>query len=120
MSFQEPFKALNATCMAVPWLFVMGFSVAYTAMYMKSWNIPLFSHELTELEQAYYRTNDIGWSAYILVISNVILLTTWTVTAPWVWSRSALDSYDKYNRPLETYGTCQGRDSAEYGPDLSP
>jgi 7 transmembrane sweet-taste receptor of 3 GCPR len=54
-----------------------------------------------------------GTLAFLLNI-NVIILSVWTALDPREWVRTFKSATDVFNRPVESYGSCQGDGSLPY------
>lgn len=116
MAFQEPMatqSGLDAACMASPWLFVCGFSIAFSTISTKCWRISIVVRESIEMRRVNVRPVDVILPFVILSAVNVTLLTAWTLNAPLVWARVAVSNYDEFGRSVESYGSCRGSDGDE-------
>ena len=54
-----------------------------------------------------------GTLVFLLII-NVVILATWTAIDPREWTRTNNDATDVFNRPVESYGSCNGEGSLPY------
>ena len=108
LSLQEPVaqEGLDIACMAMPWLYTIGFSTAFSALFSKTWRINKVVRNSVELQRVRVQARDVIWPFVLLTTTNMIILTTWTAIAPLQWTRSFLPTIDQYGRGLETYGTC--------------
>ena len=115
MSFQEPtsLKGLNVSCMLVPWLFVVGFVVAFAALLSKSWRINKLFSDAAQFKRVQVRIVDAIFPLLILMTINVVLLLLWTFLSPLRWERVQIDNFDRFDRSRESYGTCKTDGSVE-------
>lgn len=108
LSLQEPVpkEGLDIACMSVPWLYSIGFSTAFSALFAKAWRINKVVRNSIEMQRVQVHTQDVIWPFALLTITNVAILTTWTIISPLHWTRKYYVSTDQYGRGLETYGSC--------------
>lgn len=111
MTFQEPAsqEGLNFACMATPWLFVLGFSTAFSAIFTKCSRISILVQRAMDLTRATVTPCDVLKPFLILTFTNITLLTAWTLKSPLVWTRISVDNFDTFGRIVETYGVCRAR-----------
>uniref|UniRef100_A0A7S1ZKP5 G-protein coupled receptors family 3 profile domain-containing protein n=1 Tax=Ditylum brightwellii TaxID=49249 RepID=A0A7S1ZKP5_9STRA len=92
--------ACSRACMAAPWIFSIGFTTAFTALFCKIWRINI----LITSSQSFRRVNvtamDVMKPFAILLTLNVIFLLVWTIVDPMEWERnitsSSADSRSSY------------------------
>jgi hypothetical protein len=53
---------------------------------------------------------DIFGTLAFLLLLNLIILITWTLSEPREWTRTERDATDVFNRHVESYGSCKGDD----------
>ena len=109
LSFQEPMSesSLDAACTSVPWLLANGFSIAFSALFTKAWRINRVMKKAVEMQRVTLRPQDVLWPFAILSCCNFIILLTWTLISSPYWSRDKTDKQDRYERSIETVGTCE-------------
>eukprot|EP00538_Stauroneis_constricta_P008799 CAMPEP_0119557714 /NCGR_PEP_ID=MMETSP1352-20130426/9290_1 /TAXON_ID=265584 /ORGANISM="Stauroneis constricta, Strain CCMP1120" /LENGTH=1625 /DNA_ID=CAMNT_0007604855 /DNA_START=168 /DNA_END=5045 /DNA_ORIENTATION=+ len=130
---------LDVSCMAIPWVYVMGFTMVLSAIYAKiircreiRTKIMLGSGKAvgsaTIATKASVRTPStitVDWEATFrftlrIFLVNAILLTIWTVTDPLQWVREEVDDNGKHQEGdmrevnMDTYGTCRGEFYTSY------
>lgn len=109
MTLQEPVFAqhdLSIACMTTPWLFVMGFSTAFSAVFAKTWRINRLFHSSVGMKRVHVRPRDVLQPFVVITSINVVLLVVWTYVAPWVWKQHYIEDYDRFGRPTQAYGVC--------------
>ena len=114
LGWQEPWRGLNFACMATPWLLVLGFSTAFSALFVKTWRINKLFRFAVELNRANVQAKDVLWPFLLMTVTNVVLLTTWTLVAPLRWTTTVDEqSLDRFGRRTDSFGSCKG-DSNEF------
>lgn len=90
----------SRACMAAPWLFSVGFTVAMSALFSKLWRINKLFHTHT-IKRMKVREVDVMAPFAILFGLNVLFLTIWTFVSPLKWQRISI-----IGEPWNTYGRC--------------
>jgi hypothetical protein len=113
MSFQEPTSksGMDFSCMLAPWMYVIGYVIAFAALFSKSWRINKLFANGTQFRRIKVRVVDALFPLIILLTINVLLLTLWTIISPLRWERVFVESYDNFGRSRESYGICKTDDS---------
>ena len=94
-------------CMAIPWLYSVGFSVTYGTLFAKIRRVHILFRSAAEMRRVTVSIGEaVGIIAGVLLI-DIAVLTAWTVTSPMHWSRYVLQA-DKYGDPLSSVGLCTG------------
>lgn len=108
MTFQEPSsqQMLDVACMTVPWLFILGFSVAFSAIFAKLRRLNMVVTQSMRMNYANVKPTAVLGPFLVLTLTNVVLLLVWTIVDPWVWTRVTVKSYDAFGRNTETHGNC--------------
>jgi ABC-type sugar transport system substrate-binding protein len=100
-------EALNAACMAVPWLVTLGFGIAFSALFSKLWRVHRLIRSSMRFSKVQVKIQDVLWPLSVLTLINVALLISWTVVAPLEYSRQWHDGTDPWNRHISSYGICK-------------
>jgi len=79
---------LNRACMATPWLFVIGFTTAFSALFSKIRRIYLVMKSAHRFKRLVVKPLDVLPPFGILLTLNVILLLVWTILDPMYFSRT--------------------------------
>jgi len=102
-------RAVDAACMATPWLWGMGFAITYSALFAKIWRV----HKLYKLSAKMRRKavdyKDVYYIMFIILIAELIVLITFQVVSPYIWQRDVIDDMGGY--AIESIGSCD----SEYG-----
>lgn len=109
----EDYSALDAACMAGPWLYIIGAVIAFSALFAKTRGIHK-AYTNPELDFIHVTSFDIFGTLAFLLMINTVILTCWTVLNPREWTRINKDATDVFTRPVESYGTCKGDGSLAY------
>jgi len=107
-SFDQPSqKGLEAACMAAPWLFSLGSTIMYSALFSKTWRINKIFRCARNFRRITVQPKDVLTPFIILMVSSVTLLTVWTALDPWVFRRLPQGTEtDEWSRVVSTYGAC--------------
>ena len=95
-------------CLAIPWLYSMGFSVTFGTLFAKIRRV--YHIFKSARDGVATRNNVISVKETLAVIGTVLLvdvsiLVVWSVVDPLHWSREVTSS-DKFGTPLESQGRC--------------
>jgi hypothetical protein len=117
-TFQEPLpqRLLDVACMLDKYLFSIGFSTTFAALYSKTWRINIVLANAKKFRRVTIRARDVLLPFAILTVLNMIIFVAWTVVAPLKWER-IIEAADMFGQPIESRGTCflsvNNRDVAE-------
>merc|ERR1711988_1193862 len=96
--------SLDAACQAVPWLYCLGFSITFSALFSKTYRVlkifkgkSLKKQKIKEVEFMKF----IGLAVFL----EVLICTIWTLTDPLEWERTVTHT-DRYGLPTESEGHC--------------
>eukprot|EP00977_Amphora_coffeiformis_P021241 scaffold9085_cov215-Amphora_coffeaeformis.AAC.9 len=98
-------KRCNRACMATPWLFAIGFSVCFSALFSKIWRIQILMKSAMRFRRVTVTVKDVILPFTILLTLNVAFLLMWTLVDPLVWVRIRKGRTETGER--ESYGHCQ-------------
>jgi len=111
MSFQESVSqsVANVSCMAAPWLFIVGFSMAFSAVLTKTWRVNKLFSQAKAMKRGTVRAKHVIWPFILLTATNVSVLVVWSAEAPWKFARVPVTTnVDEFGRSVESYGSCRG------------
>jgi hypothetical protein len=117
-TFQEPLpqRLLDVSCMLDMYLFSVGFSTTFAALFSKTWRINIVLANAKKFRRVTIRPRDVLLPFTFLTVSNIVILVTWTIVAPLKWVR-IIEAEDMFGQPIESRGTClcsvNNRESAE-------
>jgi len=102
------------TCMSVPWLLCLGFTIAFSAVFAKTSRV----NRLFRREHAFQRIEvkkiDVLLPFAGLMASNIITLLCWSLIDPLEYLRKDKDGLDAWGRVIATYGTCESENAVPY------
>ena len=103
---------VDAACMAVPWLYGIGFSLVYAALFSKIWRVKLLFQAALEMRRRAVGYKDVMFVLVAMLFVELALLVAWQVASPHRWEREVtLESAEGY--VLESVGKCES-DSGWY------
>jgi len=98
-------------CMAIPWLYSIGFSVTFGTLFAKIRRVyKIFLNAANARGGGDTRNNIISVQETLAVIGavlivDIIILLVWTIVDPLQWERTVI-SADQFGEPLESQGMC--------------
>ena len=109
----EDESGLDIACMASPWIYCVGFTIAFSALLTKTWSVYRI-YRKPEVDTITLRPVHFAKTLGALLLVNIIVLLTWTFVAPLKWTRVEGESKDAFDRSTDSHATC----SAESGSAL--
>jgi hypothetical protein len=108
MGLQEPVsqRGLDISCMVTPWLLSMGFVMAFSALFSKTWRLNKLFGSGSRFRRIQVKAQDVILPFILLSVLNISVLTLWTLVAPMRWTRVPVENYDSFGRSVESYGSC--------------
>ena len=97
----------NIACMSIPWLIVLGFVTAFSALSSKTWRVVQILHNAQRFERIRVSAHDVVKPYTLLLIVNIVVLLCWTFISPLEFRRMAHLGTDDWNRIISTYGECR-------------
>jgi gamma-aminobutyric acid type B receptor len=94
------------TCVVIPWLYSVGFSLTFGAMFARIRRIYLVLKYAVEMKRVAISAKETVLTAMVVVGIDVIILTLWTILDPLEWKRTTI-STDNLGEILESEGHCQ-------------
>jgi hypothetical protein len=106
-TFQEPLpqRLLDVACMLDRYLFSVGFSMTFAALFSKTWRINSVYANAKKCRRVTIRVKDALLPFATFTVLNIVILVTWTIVAPLKWER-IIEAEDMFGQPLESRGTC--------------
>lgn len=109
-------KGADVACIMRYWLFPVGFCLMFSALFSKLWRVNKLLSKAATFQRIQVKPKDVIIPLIVLVGSNLLVLTCWTILDPPHWERDVLE-WDMYGRPLTTRGYCHSdRQAAFLGP----
>ena len=106
---------LDSTCMAIPWLYVCGFTIFFSSVYCKIQECIKIYEDPHDYDVLVVKPGDALKLCLRLLFANGIVLAIWTITDPLIWTREEVENGVVFeDGVVETFGTCksEGESSA--------
>jgi hypothetical protein len=98
-------EQIGSACMAVPWLFCLGYLITYGALFSKLWRI----HRVLQMRRQAIMIKQVVWPSLALFVAALLILGLWTGLDPIQWVREETNSVTG-----ESIGQCQSNDMVAY------
>lgn len=102
----------NVACTVFPWLLALGWCLAFSALFSKTYRINKIFHN-PSFKRVKIEAQDVMVPMMVLLSCNVLILTVWTALDPLYWDRYVV-GYDPFGRPNETRGRCYSENWLPY------
>jgi hypothetical protein len=100
-------------CMAIPWLYSVGFSITFGTLFAKIRRVYLIFQAATATRRVRVTVRETVSVVAGVLLVDVIILTVWTVVDPLHWERTTLTA-DKYGVSLTSEGHCTSKSWAAF------
>jgi len=107
-------QVLNMACMTTPWLLCTGFVTSFSVLFAKTLRL----NKLVlagSFRKVVVRVQDVLMPFILLLLTNIVILTVWTIVAPLRWMKFDFLSTDEFGRSIESKSMC----SVPQGDDLA-
>ena len=98
-------SGLDVACMASPWIYFLGFTMAFSALFTKAWSVYRV-YRKPEVDMIMLQPVHFAKTLGALLLVNVTILLTWTFVAPLKWTRVEGESKDAFDRSTDSHATC--------------
>jgi gamma-aminobutyric acid type B receptor len=92
-------------CMAIPWLYSVGFSTTFGTLFAKIRGVYLIFRSAADLRQHMVTFQETFGVTTVVLLIDIAILTVWTAVDPLRWERITAQA-DKFGEPLESEGIC--------------
>ncbi|CAB9526188.1 acid type B receptor subunit 2 [Seminavis robusta] len=106
MAQEDPGDGPVPACMAIPWLYSVGFCITFGSLFARIRRIHAVLQYAAELTTVIVSTKDTVLTIGLVLLVDVVILTTWTIVDPLEWTR-VVTSTDVFGNALESEGYCQ-------------
>jgi len=115
LSLEEPISIsiLDIACMSAPWLYTSGAIIAFSSLFAKTRGVRR-AYIDPNLKFIHVSMIDIFGTFFVLSLFNLIVMLTWQIVAPLKWRRFPLNAKDKFDRIVESYGTCSNENALPF------
>lgn len=110
---------VDAACMAVPWLFSMGFSIIFSALFAKIWRVMRVLKAARRFQRKKVEPKDVAFIMICVVAVQMLILLCWQLIDPLQWHREIVSS-DVNGYVTQSVGYCKSDSSLLFlGPLLA-
>jgi 7 transmembrane sweet-taste receptor of 3 GCPR/Bacterial extracellular solute-binding proteins, family 3 len=95
-------------CMAIPWLYSVGFSITFGTLFAKIRRVYLIFQAATATRRVRVTVRETVSVVAGVLLVDIIILTVWTIVDPLHWERTTLTA-DKYGVSLTSEGHCTSK-----------
>ena len=100
-------ESCSVACMAVPWLFFVGFSIAIAALFTKMWKLnQLFKSAAVARFEV--ENKDVKLPLAVITLANFFVLVLWNIISPSRWVRT-ISVVDVFGRTISSVGSCSSK-----------
>eukprot|EP00985_Skeletonema_marinoi_P001918 scaffold779_cov80-Skeletonema_marinoi.AAC.2 len=99
-------QGVDAACMAVPWLVCVGFVLMYSALFAKLVRIKEIMDGAQNFRRVQVPRSRVLGTVGVLLSLQVVILLTWQLYDPLVWSREVTERDSETNYPTQSIGQC--------------
>lgn len=105
----EDIHLVDAACMAVPWLWGIGFALTFSALFAKVRRVKKLYGAATNMRRQMVQAKEVYFIVAVFVALEVAFLLTFQFISPLQWERHVTKDIDGF--PVESVGACE----SEYG-----
>ncbi|CAB9516314.1 acid type B receptor subunit 2 [Seminavis robusta] len=98
-------SASEPACMAIPWLYSVGFSITFASLFSKIRRVYLLFRAAATMTRVSVTAKETFFIVGGVLLIDVTILTVWTILDPLEWHREAL-TVDQYGYTLSSQGFC--------------
>uniref|UniRef100_A0A7S4R276 G-protein coupled receptors family 3 profile domain-containing protein n=1 Tax=Ditylum brightwellii TaxID=49249 RepID=A0A7S4R276_9STRA len=98
-------KKVDAACMAVPWLWGIGFAVTFSALFAKVMRVKLLYKAASKMKRRRIESKDVFSIMFIVLAIETVILLTFQFVSPLRWEREVLR--DINGNAVESVGRCE-------------
>lgn len=102
---QEDTDGKTPVCMAIPWLYSVGFSITFGTLFAKIRRAYIVFKNAVQCRRHSVSAQETAMVIGIVLMIDVVILVAWTLIDPLEWQREVV-STDKFGNPLESQGFC--------------
>ena len=99
-------QANDIACNATPWLFSVGFTIAFSALFSKLYRIRVIVQSSQQFSRVTVTARDVMIPFLVLLALNLIVLICWAILDPLHYERKDNQGTDPWQRVISAYGSC--------------
>lgn len=92
-------------CMAIPWLYSVGFSITFGTLFAKIRRVYIIFKSAADMRRTIVTVRETLAVIGAVLMVDVTILIVWTIADPLEWQRNII-SADQFGAPLESQGFC--------------
>mmetsp|Transcript_18898 Transcript_18898/g.28745 ORF Transcript_18898/g.28745 Transcript_18898/m.28745 type:complete len:910 (+) Transcript_18898:15-2744(+) len=100
---------VDAACMAFPWLWGLGFSISYSALFAKVWRVKRLYKAAHRARRKQVTAKDVMIIMAIVIFIEFVILLAFQFVSRFQWERTSIQEINGYT--VESVGKC----TSEYG-----
>jgi len=97
-------RGADAACMAVPWLWGLGFAICFSSLFAKVYRVQTLFKAAAQCRRVQVDNKSIMIIMGSMLTVECAILITFQVVSPQIWTREILDDIDGY--AIESEGGC--------------
>eukprot|EP00526_Cylindrotheca_closterium_P007067 CAMPEP_0113624268 /NCGR_PEP_ID=MMETSP0017_2-20120614/12505_1 /TAXON_ID=2856 /ORGANISM="Cylindrotheca closterium" /LENGTH=717 /DNA_ID=CAMNT_0000534283 /DNA_START=181 /DNA_END=2334 /DNA_ORIENTATION=+ /assembly_acc=CAM_ASM_000147 len=105
MTQEDPGDGPVRACMAVPWLYSVGFSITFGCLFAKIRRVYLIFKSAADFRRSKVTFGETCSITAAVLLLDVTILMIWSIVDPLQWERT-VTSIDKFGVPLSSEGIC--------------
>jgi simple sugar transport system substrate-binding protein len=96
---------VDAACMALPWLYGLGFAISFSAIFAKIQRVKLIYIAGINMQRKKVEIKDVLTIMVVILGIELGILVSWQIASPHQWERTITDETDGF--PVESFGRCK-------------
>jgi len=100
----DTIRAVDAACMAIPWLWGMGCAITYSALFAKVWRVQKLYKLAHAMRRQKVTHKDVYFIIVFMVTVEMVVLIAMQIVSPHVWQRDVIREIGGYS--IESIGSC--------------
>jgi hypothetical protein len=100
----EDIRKVDAACMAAPWLWGLGFSITFSALFAKVWRVKKLYKASLAMRRRGIKEKDVLSIMVCVVAVEVAIILSFQLVSPHRWEREVID--EVYGYSVDSFGHC--------------
>jgi simple sugar transport system substrate-binding protein len=105
-------SSVDASCMAWPWLYGLGFVITFSSLFAKIQRVKLIYLAGRQMQRKTIQFQDVAYIVAFMLVIEIAILLSWQIASPLRWEREVLTEEDGF--PVESVGSCTSDDGWHY------
>lgn len=103
---------VDASCMAVNWLYGLGFTITFSALFAKVWRVKKLYAAAKAMKRTQVGVKDVLYIMLFLLVIELGILITFQIVSPHKWEREVVADIGGYS--IESVGRCNSETGWSY------